>query len=75
MVVLIEYKGKKTKAISIINQAQVFSKYSILKMRIETGRFHQIRLQLQQEFNYSILGDDLHGDFALNKLLLDWSSK
>lgn len=42
--------------------------YSYLELRLGTGRTHQIRLHLAQA-GVPILGDDLHGDFRLNKRL------
>jgi len=42
--------------------------YSYLELRLGTGRMHQIRIHLAAE-GAPILGDDLHGDFRLNKEL------
>jgi 23S rRNA pseudouridine955/2504/2580 synthase len=57
--------------------------YSFLELELDTGRTHQIRIHLAAH-GMPILGDDRHGDFALNKrlrkeaggrrlLLLAWS--
>jgi 23S rRNA pseudouridine955/2504/2580 synthase len=57
--------------------------YSFLELELGTGRTHQIRIHLAAH-GLPILGDDRHGDFALNKrlrrdcglrrlLLLAWS--
>ena len=43
-------------------------RFSFLELELGTGRTHQIRLHLAQN-GAPILGDDLHGDFALNKEL------
>lgn len=42
--------------------------FSLLEMELGTGRMHQIRLHLAG-MGHPILGDDRHGDFALNKAL------
>jgi len=42
--------------------------FSLLELELGTGRTHQLRLQLA-EAGHPILGDDAHGDFALNKEL------
>jgi 23S rRNA pseudouridine955/2504/2580 synthase len=43
-------------------------KFSVLELRLGTGRMHQIRRHLAMSGN-PILGDDKYGDFALNKRL------
>ena len=45
-----------------------FGSYSYLELTLETGRTHQIRIHLAAH-GMPILGDDRHGDFALNKRL------
>jgi 23S rRNA pseudouridine955/2504/2580 synthase len=45
-----------------------FSGFSYLELELGTGRTHQIRLHLAAH-GLPILGDDRHGDFALNKRL------
>jgi len=42
--------------------------FSYLELVLGTGRMHQIRIQLAAH-GLPILGDDRHGDFALNKRL------
>jgi 23S rRNA pseudouridine955/2504/2580 synthase len=42
--------------------------YSYLELELGSGRSHQIRIHLAAA-GLPILGDDRHGDFALNKLL------
>lgn len=44
------------------------ARFSWLELELGTGRTHQIRLHLAQN-GAPILGDDLHGNFALNKEL------
>ncbi len=41
---------------------------SLLSIRIETGRMHQIRIQTAQA-GFPVAGDDQHGDFKKNKQL------
>jgi len=49
--------------------------FSLLELRLDTGRMHQIRVHLAG-LGHPILGDDRHGDFALNKSLRrDWKVK
>jgi len=43
-------------------------RFALLELELGTGRTHQIRLQLAAA-GMPILGDDAHGDFALNKNL------
>ena len=45
-----------------------FSSYSLLDVKLITGRTHQIRTQLSH-LGFPILGDDKYGDFILNKSL------
>jgi 23S rRNA pseudouridine955/2504/2580 synthase len=44
------------------------ARFSYLELELGTGRTHQIRLHLASH-GMPILGDDRHGDFALNKVL------
>ena len=43
-------------------------KYSLFSVRLQSGRMHQIRIHLAG-MGYPIIGDDKHGNFALNKQL------
>ncbi len=43
-------------------------RFALLELELGTGRRHQIRLQLAAA-GWPILGDEAHGDFALNKEL------
>jgi 23S rRNA pseudouridine955/2504/2580 synthase len=42
--------------------------YSLLELRLLTGRTHQIRVHLEHA-GHPVLGDDKYGDFALNRAL------
>ena len=42
------------------------SRYSLLRVRPETGRYHQIRRHLRRE-NHPIIGDTVHGDGVHNR--------
>jgi 23S rRNA pseudouridine955/2504/2580 synthase len=53
---------------SVFFLKKVFGSYSLLDVKIITGRTHQIRTQLSH-LGFPILGDDKYGDFALNKSL------
>jgi 23S rRNA pseudouridine955/2504/2580 synthase len=50
------------------SSAPAAARFSWLELELGTGRMHQIRLHLAQN-GAPILGDDLHGNFALNKEL------
>ena len=41
-------------------------KTTLVRVTIETGRLHQIRLHFAQP-GYPVVMDDEHGDFAFNK--------
>ena len=41
---------------------------SLIRLILETGRMHQIRIQLAKN-NCPIAGDDQHGNFKLNKII------
>jgi 23S rRNA pseudouridine955/2504/2580 synthase len=47
-------------------EAPAARRFSYLELELGTGRTHQIRLHLSAH-GMPILGDDRHGDFALNK--------
>ncbi|MDR2734428.1 MAG: RluA family pseudouridine synthase [Spirochaetota bacterium] len=47
---------------------EIGGRFSLLELTLDSGRMHQIRIHLAG-IGHPILGDDLHGDFALNKAL------
>jgi len=77
--ILRDPEGEITESVSVHGvQKQARTRYilrqrigdhaSLLELVLDTGRMHQIRLHLAG-LGHPILGDDLHGDFALNKIL------
>jgi 23S rRNA pseudouridine955/2504/2580 synthase len=50
------------------------SEYSLLQVRLLTGRTHQIRVHLAHA-GHPVLGDDKYGDFALNRQLANQGVK
>lgn len=43
-------------------------KLTLIRLKLETGRMHQIRIHLAKQ-NCPIAGDDQHGNFKVNKIL------
>jgi RluA family pseudouridine synthase len=64
----IEDHGKSLSALTEVRTIQGFGPYSLVECRLETGRWHQIRIHLAS-IDKHVLGDELHGDFSLNKEL------
>jgi 23S rRNA pseudouridine955/2504/2580 synthase len=64
----IEDHGKQLSALTEVRMIQGFGPYSLVECRLETGRWHQIRIHLAS-IEKHVVGDELHGDFALNKEL------
>ena len=56
--------GKESE--SIFTPINKYSDHTLLKVKLITGRMHQIRTQLA-ELNHPILGDSQYGDFGLNR--------
>ena len=55
-------------AITKVEPVAVGDRFSLLEVRLETGRTHQIRVHLAHA-GHPILGDDKYGDFELNRAL------
>jgi 23S rRNA pseudouridine955/2504/2580 synthase len=53
-------------AVTHYNVEQEFSETTLVRVRIETGRMHQIRLHFAK-LGHPVVMDDEHGDFAFNK--------
>ncbi len=51
---------------SIFTPLSKYPNHTLLRVKLITGRMHQIRTQLA-ELNHPILGDSQYGDFALNR--------
>ena len=59
----IDNEGKK--AVSWFYPSAVFSQTSLMKVKIDTGRMHQIRVHAAH-MNHPVAGDDKYGDFEFN---------
>jgi len=55
-------------ALTRVKPVRVASEFSVLELRLMTGRTHQIRVHLAHA-GHPVLGDDKYGDFAFNKAL------
>ncbi|HUX11604.1 MAG TPA: RNA pseudouridine synthase [Spirochaetia bacterium] len=64
----VEVKGVKKSAHTSYRVLRKLGKFSLLEISLGTGRMHQIRLHMSQS-GRPIVGDDQHGDFALNRSL------
>jgi 23S rRNA pseudouridine955/2504/2580 synthase len=58
--------GRDVSAVTHYRVEEEFSETTLARVRIETGRMHQIRLHFA-ELGHPVLMDDEHGDFAFNK--------
>ena len=58
--------GKPVRAVTRFKVEKRFSDTTLARVRIETGRMHQIRLHFAR-LGYPVVLDDQHGDFAFNK--------
>lgn len=59
-------EGQPVRALTRYRVIKRFSETTLVRVAIETGRFHQIRLHFAQ-LGYPVVMDDQHGDFAFNK--------
>ena len=59
-------EGQAVRAITRYQVAKRFSATTLVRVKIETGRMHQIRLHFAK-LGYPVVLDDQHGDFAFNK--------
>jgi len=58
--------GIPARAVTRFEVEKRFSDTTLARVRIETGRMHQIRLHFAR-LGYPVVMDDQHGDFAFNK--------
>ena len=58
--------GRPVSAVTRYRVEEEFSDTTLVRVRIETGRMHQIRLHFA-ELDHPVVMDDEHGDFAFNK--------
>jgi 23S rRNA pseudouridine955/2504/2580 synthase len=63
---VIEVDGKKKSAETFYKVLKKFGRFSLLELKITTGRMHQIRIHLAK-IHHPIIGDNKYGDFKLNK--------
>jgi 23S rRNA pseudouridine955/2504/2580 synthase len=61
-------KGRTKSALTRYHVLRKLGKYSLVELTLGTGRMHQIRIHMAQS-GRAIVGDDKHGDFALNRTL------
>ena len=62
----IKVKEKNKKAETYYKVIKKFAKYSLVEIKIKTGRMHQIRIHFNK-INHPIIGDDKYGNFSLNR--------
>jgi len=58
--------GKGKECITHYQVEKTFGEYSLVRIRLETGRMHQIRTHFAA-LGHPLLGDGRYGDFALNR--------
>jgi 23S rRNA pseudouridine955/2504/2580 synthase len=59
-------EGKPVRALTRFRVVKRFSEVTLVRVAIETGRLHQIRLHFAK-LGYPVVMDDQHGDFGFNK--------
>ena len=58
--------GKPVRALTRFRTVKRFSETTLVRVAIETGRLHQIRIHFAK-LGYPVVMDDQHGDFGFNK--------
>jgi 23S rRNA pseudouridine955/2504/2580 synthase len=58
--------GDLVRAVTHYRVVKRFAETTLLRVNLETGRLHQIRLHFAK-LGYPVVMDDQHGDFSLNK--------
>ncbi|MGH7797768.1 MAG: pseudouridine synthase [Candidatus Binatia bacterium] len=59
-------EGRPVRALTRYRVVKRFSETTLVRVTIDTGRLHQIRLHFAQ-LGYPVVMDDQHGDFGFNK--------
>jgi 23S rRNA pseudouridine955/2504/2580 synthase len=59
-------EGNPVRALTRYKVVKRYSEVTLVRVAIETGRMHQIRLHFAQ-LGHPVVMDDQHGDFGLNK--------
>ena len=59
----IKVKGKNKKAETYYKVIKKFAKYSLIEIKIKTGRMHQISIHFNK-INHPIIDDDKYGNFS-----------
>ena len=59
-------EGKPVRSVTKFKVERRFSQTTLARVRIDTGRMHQIRLHFAK-LGHPVVMDDQHGDFAFNK--------
>jgi 23S rRNA pseudouridine955/2504/2580 synthase len=59
-------EGNPVRAVTRYRVVKKFSETTLVRVAIETGRLHQIRLHFA-DLGYPVVMDDQHGDFGFNK--------
>ncbi len=59
-------EGKPVRALTRYQVVKRFAEVTLVRVAIETGRLHQIRLHFA-ELGHPVVMDDQHGDFGFNK--------